>query len=78
MTIWSHSTILVTTIAASLTVGVASAAIDGDADEATAAKGDRLATAAHSVPANLTVERRQPGVSVLIREFIGPNRTQPD
>jgi hypothetical protein len=78
MTIWSHSTILVTTIAVSLAVGVAGVAIDRDADEAMATKGDRLGTTAHSAPVYLTVERRQPGVSVLIREFMGgPNGSQP-
>jgi len=78
MTIWFHSTILATTILAGLAVGVASAAIDGDADEVMAAKGDRLRTATRGAPANVTFERRQPGVSVLIREFMDPNRLQPN
>jgi hypothetical protein len=66
MTLWFHSTILATSAAATLAVGIASAAIYADAQHLAAPKADRLPVLAdnHSY---VTVETRQDGVSILNR-----------
>ena len=69
MTLKLHSTILATSLAATLAVGFASAAIVADHHEAAAAKGDRLPIVATVTPAAdyVTVETRHDGVSELQR-----------
>ena len=64
MTLWFHSTILATSVAATLAVGIASAAIYADARDNAAPKADRLPTVADAGK-YVTVETRQDGVSVL-------------
>jgi hypothetical protein len=65
MTLWFHSTILATSVAATLAVGIASAAIIADAHSDSAApKGDRLPVVA-STDRYVTVETRENGVSTL-------------
>lgn len=69
MTIWLHSTILATSVAATIAVGIASAA-KYDAALAVAPKGDLLpvtATTADSGNDFVTIEKRGDGVSVLAR-----------
>lgn len=66
-----HSTILATTFAATLAVGIASAAmLSAGADVAT--KSDRLEVVAPILPAGdfVTVETRGAGVSILERQPI--------
>jgi len=66
MTVWFHSTILATCVAATVAVGLASAAIYVEMDRRVAEKADRLPV----VAANdkfVTVETRSDGVSVLSR-----------
>ena len=63
-----HSLILATSFAATLAVGIASAAVFDGLGHGVAPKGDRLPTA--EVAANVdyvTVETREPGTSVLNR-----------
>lgn len=67
MTLWFHSTILATSIAATVAVGIASAAIIAERSWDVAIKTDKLPVAAESTAAYLTVETRQDGVSVLNR-----------
>ena len=65
MTLWFHSTILATSVAATLAVGIASAAILVDVrNDAAAPKADRLPTVASS-ERYVTVETREDGVSIL-------------
>ena len=65
MTLWFHSTILATSVAATLAVGIASAAILVDVQaDAAAPKADRLPTVAAS-ERYVTVETREAGVSIL-------------
>lgn len=67
MTLWFHSTILATSVAATLAVGIASAAILVDTQrDVAAAKADRLPTVASS-ESYVTVETRQDGVSILTK-----------
>ncbi len=69
MTIWLHTTILATSIAATIAVGIASAA-KYDATEMVAPKADQLPIAeVASAPAQdfVTIEKRGDGVSVLAR-----------
>jgi hypothetical protein len=66
MSLWFHSTILATSLAATVAVGLASAAIYNDPSEI-AAKADRLPIAQASDSDYLTVETRDDGVSVLNR-----------
>ena len=66
MSLWFHSTILATGLAATVAVGLASAAIYKES-LATAAKTDRLPIATTTDSSYLTVETRQDGVSVLNR-----------
>jgi hypothetical protein len=67
MSLWFHSTILATSLAATVAVGLASAAIYNE-PLATAAKTDRLPIATTTTEsAYLTVETRADGVSVLNR-----------
>ena len=63
-----HATILATSVAATLAVGIASAAIITDHQPVAARKGDRLAIAA-TLPAGqyVTIETRHDGVSDLQR-----------
>ena len=69
MTLKLHSTILATSLAATLAVGFASAAIVVDRHQGAAAKGDRLPIAVSATPAAdyVTVETRHDGVSELQR-----------
>ena len=69
MTIKLHSTILATSLAATLAVGFASAALVADRQPAVAAKGDRLPIVATAAPATdyVTIETRHDGVSELQR-----------
>ncbi len=70
MTLKLHSTILATSLAATLAVGLASAAIVADHDGPVAAtKADRLPVVATIAPAAdyVTVETRHDGVSNLAR-----------
>lgn len=69
MTIWLHTTILATSVAATIAVGIASAA-KYDASNAVAPKADLLPVATETVPATadyITVEKRGDRVSVLAR-----------
>lgn len=65
MSLWFHSTILATSLAACVAVGMASAAIYEE-PTITSAKADRLPIAADT-GAYVTVETRTDGVSVLSR-----------
>jgi hypothetical protein len=68
MTIWLHTTILATSLAATIAIGIASAAkYDAAAD--VAPKADMLPVATDTAPVNgyVTVEERGDGVSVLAR-----------
>ena len=69
MTLTLHSTILATSLAATLAVGLASAAVVIDHEPAVAAKSDRLPVVATLAPAGdyVTVETRRDGVSELAR-----------
>jgi hypothetical protein len=67
MTLWFHSTILATSLAATVAVGLASAAIYSDADGKVAAKADRLPVGAGAETTYLIFETRNDGVSVLTR-----------
>jgi hypothetical protein len=68
MTIWLHTTILATSIAATIAIGIASAA-KYDAATTVAPKADMLPVAAGTAAASgyVTVEERGDGVSVLAR-----------
>jgi hypothetical protein len=68
MTIWLHTTILATSLAATIAIGIASAA-KYDAANDVAPKADMLPVATDAAPANgyVTVEERGDGVSVLAR-----------
>ena len=70
MTIRIHSVILATSLAATVAVGLASAAVFDGADRHVAPKSDRLpvATANARQVAYVTVETRIPGTSVLTRQ----------
>jgi hypothetical protein len=68
MTIWFHSTIIATSLAATIAVGLASAA-KYESAPAVAPKGDLqpIATETTPAPEYVTVEARGDGVSVLTR-----------
>ena len=66
MSLWFHSTILATSLAATVAVGLASAAIYKESSD-TAAKADRLPIAATTDGSYMTIETREDGVSVLER-----------
>lgn len=67
MTIWLHTTILATSIAATIAIGIASAA-KYDAATNVAPKGDMLPIATATADAGyVTVEQRGDGMSVLAR-----------
>ncbi len=69
MTIRIHSVILATSLAATVAVGLASAAVIDNIDARVAPKGDRLPVAANSTEVSyVTVETRRPGTSVLTKE----------
>ncbi|HMN86810.1 MAG TPA: hypothetical protein PKA74_12575 [Bauldia sp.] len=68
MNIWFHSTILATSLVATVAVGLASAAIYTEGNAPIAPKTDRLPVTAAAAPADyVTVETRGHGVSVLER-----------
>ena len=68
MTIWFHSTILATGLAATVAVGIAGAAVYNSIDIPVAPKADRLPVATpHIATTYVTVETRSNGVSVLSR-----------
>jgi len=68
MTSWFHTTILATCAAATIAVGVASAAVYSDRDVPASKKGDRLPAAVELSDARLTtVVDRQQGYSVITR-----------
>lgn len=65
MAIWFHSTVLATTLAATVAVGLASAAIY-TADSRSAPKADRLPVVADA-SGYVTIETRHDGTSILKR-----------
>ena len=68
MSVWFHSTILATSLAATVAVGLASASVLTSNDNNRAPKADRLPVAANIVATNsVTIETRENGVSVLRR-----------
>ena len=68
MTIWFHSTILATGLAATVAVGIAGAAVYNTRDLPLAPKADRLPVAAPGgTKTFITVETRGDSVSVLSR-----------
>jgi hypothetical protein len=67
MTLWFHSTILATSLAATVAVGLASAAIYHDTAVNVAAKSDKLEVVGEAQKSYVTVETREDGVSVLSR-----------
>jgi hypothetical protein len=66
MTVWFHSTILATSLAATVAVGLASAAIYVEMGQRAAEKADRLPVVADN-DKFVTVETRSDGMSVLNR-----------
>ena len=63
-----HSLILATSFAATLAVGIASAAVFTGLDRGVAPKGDRLPVVETTASVDyVTVETREPGTSVLNR-----------
>lgn len=68
MTIWLHTTILATSLAATIAIGIASAAKYDTATEV-APKADMLPVATDTAAAEgyVTIEERGDGVSVLAR-----------
>jgi hypothetical protein len=67
MTLWFHSTILATSLAATVAVGLASAAIYAEMPTKAAAKADLLPVAASAATTYLIFETRNEGSSVLTR-----------
>jgi len=67
MTLWIHSAVLATSLAATAAIGLASAAIYTDLKPTAAAKADRLPLVADAGTSYLTIETRKDGVSVLSR-----------
>ena len=68
MTIWFHSTILATGLAATVAVGIAGASVYNSIDIPVAPKADRLPITVRSgAKSFVTVETRSNGVSVLSR-----------
>ena len=68
MTTWFHTAILATCVAATVAVGLASAAAYKDDRYPLAKKSDRLTTVAVSTTSpEITVERRTDGISILTR-----------
>jgi hypothetical protein len=69
MTSWFHSTIIATSLAACVAVGLASASIYSGVSDNSATKTDRLpvVTVTDADTAYRTVETRMDGVSVLTR-----------
>jgi tetrahydromethanopterin S-methyltransferase subunit D len=67
MTTWFHTAVLATSLAATLAIGLASAAIYEGNTAPAAPKTDRLPIVADSHAAYVTVETRGAGVSVLNR-----------
>jgi len=67
MTTWFHSTILATSLAACVAVGIASASIYSNVADVAAPKTDRLPVVTDVDTAYRTVETRMDGVSVLTR-----------
>ena len=73
MTLWFHSTILATSIAATVAVGIASAEIYNETATQAAPKGDRLPLVANPSDQYVTIETRADGVSTLTRVPIEVN-----
>jgi hypothetical protein len=67
MTIWFHTTILATSLVATIAVGIASAAIYTESTLPAAPKTDRLPVVASDAGKFRTVETRTDGMSVLSR-----------
>jgi hypothetical protein len=68
MTVWFHSTIIATGLAATVAVGIAGAAVYNSFDVPVAAKADRMTvTTPNGSKSYLTLETRGSGVSVLSR-----------
>jgi hypothetical protein len=67
MTLWFHSTILATSLAATVAVGFASAAIYSEPAGNVATKSDRLEVVGETQTSYVTIETREDGVSVLNR-----------
>ena len=67
MTLWFHSTILATSLAATVAVGLASAAIYADTPTKVAPKADRMPVSASTDTTYLIFETRNEGSSVLTR-----------
>ena len=67
MTVWFHSTIIATGLAATVAVGIAGAAVYNRFDVPVAPKADRLPVAAPASKTYVTLETRAKGVSVLSR-----------
>lgn len=68
MTTWFHTAILATCVAATVAVGLASAAAYNDDRYPVAKKSDRLTTVAVNVSSpKVTVEHRADGMSILTR-----------
>ena len=69
MSVWLHSTVLATTLAAVAAVGIAGIATHKAApSDGVAPRGDRLVVAAGPVdPGTVTIEKRSDGMSVLTR-----------
>ena len=80
MPIWFHTTILTTSLVATIAVGIASAGIHGDVQSGAAPKADRLPVARRADVASVTVETRGHGISILEpgphgqHQLIRPNR----
>ena len=74
MTIRIHSLILATSLAATVAVGLASAAVFDGMGAIVAPKGDRLPVVGNAdTPTYVTVETRKPGTSVLTRRPVAQN-----
>lgn len=67
MSLLLHTTIIATSLAATIAVGLASASIYAGTETVFSAKSDRLATLADAERNYLTVETRRDGVSVMTR-----------
>jgi hypothetical protein len=72
MTVWFHSTILATSLLATIAVGVAGASIITDGMEPAAPKADRLPVTAAATMEYVTTETRIDGTSILTRTQVDP------
>ena len=71
-----HSAVLATSLAATVAIGLASAAIYTGAEMPTAPKADRLPVVADASGSYFTIETRKDGVSVLSRVRVS-DRSRP-